>query len=145
MSNYRRRYSLDYNGSSHGDATNLPFKAPNVTAFSYRKASSINRTKYQHLIFPVSSCNCICPIDLSQVLSRQWRCSWSRVERRCCNYILVINNYITYCGAAYIRGLDHLKAWLRTRLECLLIDGITTNNEEPCDILFRHLNIPTYH
>ena len=41
----------------------------------------------------------------SQVLSCEWRCSWSSTDRRCSNYIWMINNIIAYLGAAYIRGL----------------------------------------
>ena len=47
-------------------------------------------------MFLVSSCSCLCPIHWSQVLSREWRCSWSSADRRCCNYIWVINNCIAY-------------------------------------------------
>ena len=32
-------------------------------------------------MFLVSSCSCICPIQWSQVLSREWRCSWSSADR----------------------------------------------------------------
>ena len=35
--------------------------------------------------------------------SREWRCSWSSADRRCSNYIWVIDNTIAYYGAAYIR------------------------------------------
>ena len=42
----------------------------------------------------VSSCSCLCPIHWSQMLSREWRCSWSRTDRWCSNYIWVINNFI---------------------------------------------------
>ena len=51
----------------------------------------------------VSSCSCLCPIHWSQVLSWEWRCSWSSADRRCSNYIWVINNFIAYQGAPYIR------------------------------------------
>ena len=51
----------------------------------------------------VSSCSCLCPIHWSQVLSWQWRCSWSSADRRCSNYIWVINNFSAYKGASYIR------------------------------------------
>ena len=37
------------------------------------------------------------------MLSREWRCSWSIADRRCSNYIWVIDNFIAYKGAAYIR------------------------------------------
>ena len=53
----------------------------------------------------VSSCICLCPIYWSQVLSREWRCNWSSADRRCSNYIWVINNLIGYWGAPYIRDV----------------------------------------
>ena len=53
----------------------------------------------------VSSCRCLCPIHWSQVLSWEWRCSWSSADRRCSIYIWMINNFIAYSGVAYIRGL----------------------------------------
>ena len=58
-------------------------------------------------------CSCLCPIHWSQALSWEWRCSWSSADRRCSNYIWVINNFITYEGATYIRGLT-----VHTRLFC---------------------------
>ena len=36
--------------------------------------------------------SCLCSIHWSQVLSQEWRCSWSSASRRCSNYIWVINN-----------------------------------------------------
>ena len=51
------------------------------------------------------SCSCPCAIHWSQVLSREWRCSWSSAGRRCSDYIWVINNFIAYYDATYIRGL----------------------------------------
>ena len=53
----------------------------------------------------VSSCSCIDPIRWSQVLSWEWRFSWSSADRRCSNYIWVINNLIAYQSASYIRDL----------------------------------------
>ena len=44
----------------------------------------------------------------SQVLSREWRCSWSSADRRCFNYIWacwVTSNFIAYWAASYIRCL----------------------------------------
>ena len=43
-----------------------------------------------------------CPIYWSQVLSREWRCSWSSADKRCSNYIWMINNFIACYGATYI-------------------------------------------
>ena len=56
-------------------------------------------------MFLVSSCSCLCLIHWSQVLSREWRCSWSSADRRCSNYIWVIGKIIAYQGVSYIRGL----------------------------------------
>ena len=53
----------------------------------------------------VSSCSCLCPSHWSHMLNREWRCSWSRADRRCSNYIWVVNNFIAYYGVSYIRGL----------------------------------------
>ena len=56
-------------------------------------------------MFLVSSSSCLCPIYWSQVLSWEWRCSWSSADRRCSNYIWVINNLIAHKGATYIKDL----------------------------------------
>ena len=39
------------------------------------------------------------------MLSGEWRCSWSSADRRCANFIWVINNLIAYYSASYIRDL----------------------------------------
>ena len=69
----------------------------------YCKVSNIRHTKYQNLI--VSRLGCLCAIYWSQVLSGEWRCSWSSANRRCSNYIWVINNLIAYQTVPYIRDL----------------------------------------
>ena len=56
-------------------------------------------------MFLVSSCSFLSPIYWSHVLSWEWRCSWSSANRRCSNYIWVINNLIVHKGAPYIRDL----------------------------------------
>ena len=38
------------------------------------------------------------------MISPEWRCSWSSADRRCSNYIWVIDNVIAYKGASCIRG-----------------------------------------
>ena len=53
----------------------------------------------------VWSCRSLCTIHWTQELCREWRCSWSSTDRRCSNYIWVINDYFAYKGASYIRGL----------------------------------------
>ena len=44
-------------------------------------------------MFLVSSCSSLCPIYWSQVLSPEWRCSWSSADRRCSKYIWASNNH----------------------------------------------------
>ena len=55
-------------------------------------------------MFRVSSCSCLRSIHWKQVLSWEWRSSWSSADRRCSIYIWVINNFIAWWGATYIRG-----------------------------------------
>ena len=66
-----------------------------TSKYIYRQFSNIRRTQSQNMLL-VSSCSCLCPIHWSQVLSWEWRCSWSSADRRCSNYIWVINNFIAY-------------------------------------------------
>ena len=53
-------------------------------------------------MYLVSSCSCLCPCPLS----REWRCSWSSPDRRCCNYIWVINNFIAYQRCIWCQRFD---------------------------------------
>ena len=72
-------------------------------------------------MFLVSSCSCLLPIQWSQALSREWRCTWSSADRRCSNYSWVIDNYIAYSGASYIRDL----AVIRIRRAAASINHVT--------------------
>ena len=61
------------------------------------------------------------------MLSREWRCSWSSADRRCSNYIWVIDNFIAYYGVWYIRGftvslLCGSRYWLK---KCTQWCGVT--------------------
>ena len=59
----------------------------------------------------LSSCACLCPIHWGQVLSREWRCSWSSADRRCSNYIWVINSFIGFSEVPYIRCFTVITVW----------------------------------
>ena len=63
---------------------------------AYRQVSNIStkNPNYQNIL--ALSCGCLCRIPWSQMLSREWRCSWSSADRRCSNYISVIDNFIAY-------------------------------------------------
>ena len=76
-----------------------------TSKWKYSQISNISHTKSQTSLLPISSCCCLCPIHWSKVMSREWRCSWSSADRRCSNYIWVINNFIAQQGRTYIRGL----------------------------------------
>ena len=61
------------------------------------QVSNIRRTKSQHL----NRCSyCLAATfaesPWSQMLSRERRCSWSSADRRCSNYIWLIDNFIAY-------------------------------------------------
>ena len=43
------------------------------------------------------------------MLSRERSCSWSSADRRCSNYIWMIDNFIAYQCAAYIRDLRYVR------------------------------------
>ena len=58
-------------------------------------------TQYQNLIDRRLALQLFLPNPLKS--GREWRCSWSSADRRCSNYIWVINNFIAYQGASYIR------------------------------------------
>ena len=59
-------------------------------------------------MFLDSACSCLCTIHWTQVFSREWRCSWNSADRWCSNYSWVINNFIAYWSASYIRDLTVL-------------------------------------
>ena len=67
------------------------------------QTSKINHTKSQTWTFIALPCSCLNPIHWNQS-SREWRCSWGSADRRCSNYIWVINNFIAYSGVTYIRS-----------------------------------------
>ena len=77
-------------------------------------------------MFIVSSCSCLCPIHWSQVLSWELRCSWSSADSRCSNYIWVINNFIAYKGAPYIRDFTVYVFPFNRQNQLIFIMGITT-------------------
>ena len=60
-------------------------------------------------MFLVSACSCLCAMHWSQVLSGEWRCNWSSADRRCFNYIWVINIFINLLKCTYIRDLRYVK------------------------------------
>ena len=72
---------------------------------NYRQVSNISRTKSQHLKYSRTVLRLSLPNPLKpDVFSREWRCSWSSADRRCSNYIWVIDNFIAYWGVSYITG-----------------------------------------
>ena len=73
----------------------IQYMSPTSLIVLFCKISNTSHTKSQNLMFLISFCSCLCTIHWSQVLSRKWRCSWSSANRRCSNYIWVINNF--YC------------------------------------------------
>ena len=97
-------------------------------------------------MFIVSSCSCLCAIHRSQVLSWEWRCGWSSADKRCSNYIWMINNFIAKVRLileVWRSFLAHSCDLSLDVAETLCTDigaGITTIiiNHKPCDILETH-------
>ena len=83
-------------------------------------------------MFLVSSRSCLRSIHWSQVLSWEWRCSWSSADRQCSNYIWVINNIIAYKGATYIRGFTVVTV-MPFHFQCLLTQSqrLLMTNSQP--------------
>ena len=77
----------------------------NKLQVNYRKISNISHTKSKHSNASRIARSCLCATYWSQVLSGEWRCSWSSADRRCFNYIWLINNLIACKDVTYIRDL----------------------------------------
>ena len=93
MPNYFQAPAMVYNCCWMWSSMNMFLEQILTQEWRYRRTSNISRTKSQHVN---AFCNCLCPFHWSQVLSREWRCSWSSADRRCSNYFWVINNFIAY-------------------------------------------------
>ena len=96
----------------------------------------------------ISSCSCLCPNHWSQVLSREWRCSWSSADRRCSNYIWVISNFNADQGAAYIRRLTeyiyiytYIYIWLVWFPTRRFQGDASRKQEETCGLVNLHNNV----
>ena len=79
---------------------------------NYCQFSNIRRTKSQNINVSRLVLQLLCPIHWSQMLSWEWKCSWSSADRRCSNYIWVINNFIAYQGTSYIRDFTVPLTWV---------------------------------
>ena len=69
----------------------------------------IRRTKSQNLNVSHLVLHSYWPIHWSQMLNREWRCFWSSADRRCSNYVLVINNIIALWCALILEILQYLQ------------------------------------
>ena len=114
--------------SSHGSPENARYghnktmsnKTMSISYWMHHQTSNKRGTKPQKL--NVLSRLAVVVAQSSQVLSREWRCSWSSADRRCSNYIWVISNCIAYLGVAYIRGLMAL--YLVSAVWCSVPPGV---------------------
>ena len=95
-----------------------------ILSWQNREIADIRSHKSQNLNFVIWSCSCLCPSHWSQVLNREWRCSWSCADAA--SNILLIHLYIvryvwnnsqyTYCSlyssTSNIRHLNGNRQWL---------------------------------
>ena len=73
------------------------YNRSSVTNHDYPSNLYYKRHQIPTQVCLVPSCNCLCPMHWSQVLSREWRRSLSSADR-------VINSVIAYEGCASIRS-----------------------------------------
>ena len=83
-----------------------PLQEPMMASWMLKEAHTLKPLRWdapnnKTYMFLILSCSCLCPIHWYQVLSREWRRSWNSADRRCSNYIWVINNFITYLCVLY--------------------------------------------
>ena len=72
-------------------------------------------------MFLVLSSSGLWSIHWSQVLSWEWRCSWSSADRWCSNYIWVIKNLINKTKVCHIKGLAVVEImWFNTQATLLI-------------------------
>ena len=93
-------------------AANSVLPLNNLEGMTSPTSSKISNIRHQITKLTwVSSCLAVVffPIHWSQVLSGEWRCSWSSTDRQCSNYIWVMNKFIACGGVSYIRGLTVLQ------------------------------------
>ena len=77
----------------------------------YHQTSNISCTKFENLNVFLYGLAVVFANPLKPGLSQEWRSRWSSADT-CSNYIWVINNFIAYWGATYIRGLTvRLNHW----------------------------------
>ena len=67
-----------------------------LAKYVYRKISNIRRTKSQTLNASRLGLQLSLRNILKPSVKWEWRCSWSSTDRRCSNYIWVINNYVAH-------------------------------------------------
>ena len=93
-------------------------------------------------MFIVLFCSCLCPIHWSQVLSREWRCSWSSADRQCSNYIWVINNFILLpAKVSYITGLTvycNMRKSIPSLVANIFKTFLNANGPSHCDTAYIH-------
>ena len=94
-----------------------------IYIYIYRQVSNIRPTKSQNLNVSCIVLMLSFAIHWDQVLSREWRYrrySWSSADRRCSNYIWVIDNSVAYLCATYVRDFTvyiYLLFYVRRRVK----------------------------
>ena len=71
----------------------------------YRQTSNSRSTKPKNLNVVCLALNLYLPSPLEPGIWSRKICSWSSADRWCSNYIWMINHFIGYYGAIYVRGL----------------------------------------
>ena len=87
---------------------------------SDRKTSNISHTKSPNWNVSRLSLAAVFAQSIEvRCSSRWWRCRWSSADRRCSNYIWVINNFAAHWSATYTRGLTVYTSTCNVSTQCL--------------------------
>ena len=101
---------------------------------NYRQAYNISRTKSQHLKDSCTVLWLFCRIPWGQMLSREWN-GGSSADRRCSNYIWVIDNFIAYLCAPCIRTFTVLSHWCVVTCVCQSTSSLLVQIIKQCHLL----------
>ena len=92
----------------------------------YRKVSNIIRTKSQNWNCSLLVLQLFLPSTLKSGVKSRMKMS---LDRRCSNYVWVINNFTTFPGVYYIRGLPVSSTCLTFEMTMLLIFATFTSKD----------------
>ena len=124
------------------DCTLLPYASVNVKnndSITYLQFSNISLTQSHNINVSGLILQLSLPNPLKPGISWEWRCSWSSADRRCSNYIWVINNFIAYLvfySSSTLLWSHHQSVWMA--IHTRLCDSLLRINLSPPKAAYMH-------